>query len=145
MKLLTTVGLALCLVAFAVAQEKKAFDAAKMVGDWTYESGMRAGDNVDKARLASKVAISKETFTLAGPDGNKFVMAYKLDAKATPVTIDLDIKSGPVNEGKAEGIISLDGDELKLCYVPQGAGKRPTKFESTKDNGAFYFVLKRAK
>ena len=49
---------------------------------------------------------------------------------------------------KAEGILSLNGDELKLCYVDISAkdpGKRPAKFESTKDNKAFYFVFKRAK
>ena len=49
---------------------------------------------------------------------------------------------------KAEGIVSLNGDELKVCYVetsPKDAAKRPAKFESTKENKAFYFVFKRAK
>ena len=74
---------------------------------------------------------------------DKFVIAFKIDAKQTPAAIDMDIKSGPVNEGKAQGIIALEGEELKLCYTAEG--KRPARFESTKDNNAFYFVLKRAK
>jgi hypothetical protein len=46
----------------------------------------------------------------------------------------------------AEGIIELKGDELKIAYGVTGmGGKRPEKFESTKDNGAHYFVLTRKK
>jgi uncharacterized protein (TIGR03067 family) len=56
----------------------------------------------------------------------------------------MEIKDGPFQGGKAVGIITLEGDELKLCYSPNG-DKRPAKFESTADNGAHLFILKRAK
>lgn len=146
MKAVASLGLALFIVALAAAEDKKAgLDPAKLVGDWTYASGMKSGEKVEKERLAGVIKITKETLTLPAPEGMKpFVIGYKLDAKASPATIDLDIKDGPVQEGKAEGIIALDGDELKLCYAP-APGKRPTKFESTAANGAFYFVLKRKK
>jgi uncharacterized protein (TIGR03067 family) len=147
MKTLCLLGAALLAVAaFATADEKKeaAFDAAKLVGDWTYVEGTRAGEKIDKERLEAKVTIKKDELHIpAGPD-MKFVMAYKIDTTKSPAAIDMDIKDGPVKEGKAVGIIALDGDTLKLCYDPMGA-KRPEKFESTKDNGAFYFVLKRAR
>lgn len=128
----------------AIAKEegdaKKGFPKEKLVGEWGYVSGVRAGEQVPAERLDSTVTFAADTVTIpAGPD--KFVMAYKIDDSSSPAKIDLEIKSGPVNEGKAVGIIAFDGEQLKLCYDPAGM-TRPTKFESTKDNGAFLFVLK---
>jgi uncharacterized protein (TIGR03067 family) len=148
MKTLAPLCLLLC-VAAAVADEaaKKdaKFDADKLVGQWTYTEGTRAGDKVDKERLAGTVKFTKDTVTIPAGPNEKFTIAYTIDAKASPATIDLEIKDGPIKEGKGQGIIAIEGDVLKFCYVPEGSGKRPTKFESTKDNGAFYFVLKREK
>lgn len=128
--------------ALATAEEKNTFDAKKLEGSWTYVEGKRSGDAAAKESLQGKVTFTKDTITVpAGPD-MKFTMAFKINAKANPVEIDIEIKDGPVNEGKAVGIIEVTGDTLKLCY--SAANKRPKKFESTKDNGAFYFVLKRA-
>ena len=45
---------------------------------------------------------------------------------------------------KAKGIVTVDGDTLKLAYHPMG-GDRPTKFESAKDSGVFYFTLTKMK
>lgn len=146
MKRLSVLCVVLGLAVVASAQEAKkaaAFDPAKLVGEWSYTEGMRGGEKVGKESLSAKVTFTKDMVTVpAGPDA-KFLMAYKLDTKKSPVEIDLEIKDGPVKEGKALGIIQLDGDTLKLCYTPEG--KRPAKFESTKENNAFYFVLKRVK
>ena len=150
MKALSSLVLALFAVAVVVGEEKKepAFDPAKLLGDWTYVSGSKAGDAVPKEHLAGKVTFTKDTITVpAGPDG-KFVMAYKIDSKTSPAAIDMVVKEAPVKEAKdttAIGILVLSGDELKLCYVTTNPAKRPTKFESTKENMAFNFVLKRAK
>ena len=145
LSLVVALGVALAARAEDVKKDAK-FDASKMEGKWTYVSGTRAGETVEKDHLVGEVVITKDTITMpAGPD-SKFVIGYKVDAKGTPVKIDMEIKDGPVKEGKAEGLIELKGDELKLCYaVISTGGKRPEKFESTKDNGAFYFVLKRMK
>lgn len=154
MKPLSTTCLALlvgaiALVAARAEDDKKkeaTFDAAKMVGDWEFVSGVRAGEKVEKDRLKAKVTISKDKFVLPAGD-SKFVMKYKLDTKASPVKLDMEIEDGPVKEGKAVGIIDLKDGELKICYVSiSGADeKRPEKFESTEKNKAFYFVLKKAK
>jgi uncharacterized protein (TIGR03067 family) len=146
MKYLASLVSALLVATVVGGEEKKEakFDPAKLVGDWTYVSGVKAGEKIGKESLAAKVTFTKDTITVpAGPD-MKFLMAYKIDGKDTPAAINMEIKDGPVKEGKAVGIVSIDGDELKLCYVVE-SDKRPTKFESTKDNKAFYFVLKRAK
>lgn len=150
LKQVAAFALLLLVVAVAQSEEKKkpaAFDPAKLVGDWTYVSGMRSGEKVDMDRLVGKVTVSKDTFTIpAGPD-MKFIIAYKVDAKAKPATIDMEIKDGPVKEGKALGLLAMDGDRITLCYIPSEDkdAKRPAKLESTKDNKAFLFVLKPAK
>ncbi len=137
------------LIASAGAEAPKykaAFDPAKLVGAWTLASGERAGEKIEKDHLPPKVTFTKETVTVpAGPD-QRFLIAYKVDAKARPVAIDMQIKEGPVNEGKALGILEPDGDGFKLCYVvDDGNAKRPVRCESTKDNNAFLFVLRPAK
>lgn len=145
MQRLIVIGAVLAFGVSTLAQDKKptAFDPAKLVGVWSYTEGTRGGEKVGKESLSAMVTFTKDTVTVpAGPDA-KFLMAYTVNAKATPAEIDMSIKDGPVKEGKAQGIIMLDGDTLKLCYTAEG--KRPAKFESTKENNAFYFVLKRAK
>ena len=142
------IGLGLGALLLAVgslgADEKEAkFDAAKLVGDWNYVSGVKHGEKVDADHLKNKVVITKDTLTLTGD--MKFVMKYELDAKKNPVGIKLEMTESPFGAGaKAVGIISLNGDELKLCYDPEGK-KAPEKFESTDDNKAHLFILKRAK
>jgi uncharacterized protein (TIGR03067 family) len=121
-----------------------AFDPAAMIGDWEYVSGVKMGEKVEKDNLKGTVKIAKDKLTIpSGVADKPFVMAYKLDTKTTPVNIDMEIKDGPVAEGKAKGIVAFEGATLKICYHPTG-GDRPKKFESTKDNGAFFFVLKKA-
>jgi uncharacterized protein (TIGR03067 family) len=144
----TVASLVLALVVVAPvhsedAKKKAALDPAKLIGTWTIISGERAGEKSDKDRLAPKITITKETITI-GAGEMKFVIAYKIDTKASPATIDMEIKEGPVNEGKAIGIIAWEGDGFKLCYVQKESAdsKRPAKFESTKENNAFLFVLK---
>jgi uncharacterized protein (TIGR03067 family) len=131
----------------STAEEKKAdFDVKKLVGDWTYVSGTKSGEILPKDHLVGTVTFTKDTVTVpAGPDA-KFLMEFKIDAKASPATIDLNIKDGPVKEGKAIGIIAVEGDLLKIAYVPaEGDAKRPTKFESAKDSGVLFLTLKKTK
>ncbi len=114
-------------------------------GKWSFESGVRAGEDVDKARLATTIEVDKDTITLpAGPD-QTFVMSYKIDAKASPMTIDMKIESGPAPEGSpAIGIVEIKDDSFTICYDSTGA-TRPEKFETDAENGFFMFKLKRAK
>jgi len=120
------------------------FDAAKLVGTYKYESGVKNGEKLSADHLkAQKVTITKDNFTLEGEA--KFVMKYELDTKKTPVTIKLEMTESPFGAGaKAEGIIEMKGDELKLCYHPMG-GEAPKTFESKAGSQHFLFVLKKNK
>lgn len=121
------------------------FDAAKLVGTWQYVSGAKNGQKVDEARLRDqKVAITKDTITLKGEAGT-FVMKYELDPKKTPATVKLTMTESPFGAGAtAEGIIGLNGDELRLCYAPMG-GAAPKTFEAKEGSSHHLFVLKRSK
>jgi uncharacterized protein (TIGR03067 family) len=136
------------LVGAAQDKQQQKLDPSKLVGRWEYASGKKAGEEVPKDHLMGVVTFTKDEIHIpAGPD-QKFVMSYKLNADKSPVQIDMEIKEGPAPAGgKASGIIALEKEELKLCYVPEMGEKveRPDKFESTEKNRAFYFVMKRAK
>jgi len=142
------VGSLFTLVAVAgLASAADKFDPAKLAGKWKFTEGTKAGTKVEAKNLEADVTIDKDTVTIKGADMTH-VMSYKLDTTKTPVEISLEGKEGAATGSKADGIIELDGDTIKLAYttnIPGFDGKKPTKFESTADNKAFYFVLKRAK
>ena len=132
---------ALCLVVFVAADDKKDFDAKKLEGKWTFVSGMKMGNEPGEDMKKAEFEIAKDTMKMTNM-GQEFKFKYSLDAKASPVTIDMEITDGPVGQGmKSKGIISLEGDELKLCYTPMG-DDRPKKFDGKESH---LFVLKRKK
>jgi uncharacterized protein (TIGR03067 family) len=138
-------GLAVVLAVPLTADDKKddakpAFDAAKMVGTWEYKSGEKSGTKVEGESLKPKVKITKDTITV-GEGDMLFEFKYTVDPKASPAVIDMEMTKSPFGAGmKAKGIVEFDGDDLKLCYTPDG--DRPTKFSGEKAN---LFVLKKAK
>lgn len=141
----------LLLAAYAFgadADDKKAkdeaFDPAKLVGTWTYVSGEKNGEKLDKAHFKKgKAIVTRETITLPGQEG-KFVMKYKLDMKKKPVSISMEMTESPFGGGaKAEGIIAVKGDELKICYAPMG--EAPKAFAAKEGSNHQLFVLQRVK
>lgn len=141
---------AMVLVAVATglavaADDKPALDAAKLAGNWTVTGGSKAGEKVDATKYKNPAVFAKDTIGLKTEEG-EFEFKYTVDAKASPATIDLEIvKPDGFKGAKAKGILKLDGDKLTLCYNSEPEGKRPEKFESTKDNKFFLFEMKKAK
>jgi hypothetical protein len=73
-------------------------------------------------------------------------MKYTLYAMSKPVGIMLEMTESPFGAGaKAEGIIEVNGDDLKLCYAAAPDGKAPKSFEAKQGSGHHCFVLKRSK
>jgi uncharacterized protein (TIGR03067 family) len=146
-KCLGVMGVLLLLLAPLRAEEKEAakLDPAKLVGTWTYVSGEADGKKAPQDHFKNgSVEITKDTITLKSPEGN-FVIAYSVDAKKTPARISMKITKGPQGEGaKAEGIIALKGDELKLCYPAMG-GEAPKEFRTKEGSKLHLFTLKRKK
>jgi uncharacterized protein (TIGR03067 family) len=147
MKLLGTMFALVAVAGLSSAEEKK-FDASKLEGKWKITDGTKNGEKVKEENLKGEIIITKDTVTIKGDMTH--VMAYKLDTSKSPVQIDMEGKEGPSASFKAEGIIALDGDTLKIAYTTNitGSGfdgKRPEKFETTKDSKSLYFVLKKEK
>jgi uncharacterized protein (TIGR03067 family) len=142
-KCLLASGILLLVLIPVLAEEKS--DMEKLIGTWTYVSGEKNGDKVDAESLKKgSVVITKDTITLKSNEED-YVIKYQLDTKKKPWAIAMEITAGPQGQGsKADGIIELKGDELKLCYPAMG-GKTPTEFAAKKDSGLHYFVLKRKK
>lgn len=130
------------------AQDKKTdakFDAAKLVGKWRYESGVKDGAKVDVDKLKEDVIeITKEKITIKGKE--TFVFKYGLDTTKKPVGIKLEILESPFGPGaKSAGVIEVAGDTIRLCYAAMDDAKTPSAFESKEGSKAHLFVLKRAK
>jgi uncharacterized protein (TIGR03067 family) len=136
--------LAACVLGADADDKKDKFDAAKLVGTWTYVSGEKNGEKVDKSHFTdSKVILTKDKITLEGPSG-KFVIEYTLDTAKSPVTISMKMTESPFGAGAtAKGIVEVKGDELKLCYATMG--DTPAKFATKADSNQHLFVLKRSK
>jgi uncharacterized protein (TIGR03067 family) len=132
------------LVAGDKGQDDK-FDPAKLDGSWKFVSAIKNGEKIAEDSLKKQtMTMTKDTLTLKSPDAT-FVMKYTLDTKAKPVGVQFTITEGPVGVGsKADGIIELKGDDLKICYAPEG-GDAPKTFEAKEGSKFHLFVLKRSK
>ena len=145
---LLTAALAVVFAGFALADDKKpdekkaAFDATKLEGKWKLTDGKKNGAGVGDDSKKSVFVFSKDTIKIMAGDNALFTIKYTVDAKASPVTIDMEISEGEGGKGmKAKGILELKDDELKLCYDPMG-GDRPAKFDGDK---AYFFTFKKEK
>lgn len=153
-----TLALLMAVPALVIADDKKPekpaatpekgekgakFDAAKLVGDWKVSEGTKAGEKSGPDLGKDVVTITKDKMSLKA-GGMDFEFSYKVDDTKDPVAIDLEITLPEGLKGsKAPGIVKVDGDKFTLCYSPM-SGTRPTKFESTKENGFFLFVHTKA-
>ena len=144
MRLLTTFALVACAT-FAISADEKKFDAKSLEGTWKVTGGKKAGADLTDMAKEGEYVFAKDTITIKAGDMELFVMKYKLDEKASPIAIDLEITKSPGDGGngtKALGIIEVKDDVMKICYPPMG-GDRPTKFDGAEKN--YYFTLKKAK
>lgn len=143
MKTFSAIALGLGLVAFgggfSMAQKD---EAPKIEGKYTLTGGKRDGKEISDESKKGEYTITADKITIKGADAS-FVMGYKLDPKTKPMNIDMEILEGVegTKGAKAEGIIELKGDVLKLAYSIE-KDKRPKNFEG-KDG--FMLEFKKAK
>ena len=119
------------------------FDAKSIEGTWKVTGGKKAGADITDMSKEGDYVFTKDTVTIKAGDMELFVMKFKLDEKASPMTIDMEITKSPgdnANGGKSQGIIDVKDDVMKICYPPMG-GDRPTKFDGKEKN--YYFELKK--
>ncbi|MDY3559749.1 TIGR03067 domain-containing protein [Gemmata sp. JC673] len=131
-------GLVACSALIARAADEK----LDLAGTYTLVAGKKNGADVDATAKKAQYIVTADKFTIKGGEIT-FVMGYKLDAKATPAQVDMEILEGP--EGtkgtKAIGILELKGDTLKIAYSLDKE-KRPKEFDG---KTGYYFELKKEK
>jgi uncharacterized protein (TIGR03067 family) len=139
------VAFAALLVALpALAEEKdKKSDSSKLIGTYTIVKGERDGKSIPKEDFEKSVVVfGKEKIYGHDKDKKEFFGAtYTLDTTAKPWKISM-VSTSPKKGEKAEGLIEMDGDDVKLCYALPG-GKTPTSFKAGEKQQ--FFVLKRTK
>ncbi|MFK7820498.1 MAG: TIGR03067 domain-containing protein [Planctomycetaceae bacterium] len=128
---------------FTTMVVRRAVTPGRLIGTWAYESGSRAGEKVSAERLAGAITVTENKFTIPAGPTDKFIMKYSIKSNAKFDMIDLEIESGPAPEGKALGIVRIEGDTMMFCYDSTGM-KRPTDFKTTEEDGFFMFTLKRS-
>ena len=89
------------------------------------------------SRCGSRLTSSAQSLGLSTMT---HVMKYKVDASKTPIQIDFVGEEGPAKDFKAEGIIALDGDTLKLAYSTNIPGFDVNKTYTSADQAVLALV-----
>ena len=149
MRMLLSLSVALIATWSLSAQDKKdekkadGFDVKKLEGTWSFVSGSKAGTKSDDKQKKTEFTVKGDEMTMSTEEGKFVFKMTVVDAKKNPAEVDFEITDGPIGKGSTtKGIVSLDGEELKICYPDMGMGDRPTKFDGDKCN---LFVLKKKK
>jgi len=141
---MNTIGwLSLALVASAPALKDAPKKPNDLTGDWVLKDITIAGTILPPSNLLFTFGPDGKWIVVR--DGNEVVTtarSYKFDPKADPPTVELFSDISSENITRREGIYKIEGDTLTMC-VAKAKDPRPTRFDSTRENGHTVYVLKR--
>lgn len=147
---LVVAGVALvALTAFAPAplpKEKPKKGPTHLQGTWVLEGLTRDGvPALTKAKTpaSTKIRIEGNKWTFVRTSTSTIGYVIKLDPSKNPCWMDL-YREGNESSVYMRGIVTVEGDRLKFCYLPKAAEERPTSFD-TKNTRAILMTLKREK
>lgn len=132
----------------ALADDRPADDKKKggpLVGTYVITGGEKHGKEIPPDRLADNlVNITAQSFVVFDKDKNEtYAATYRLDATKKPWRITLTSTLGPAKGVKAEGLVEVKADRVKLIYaLPEG--KVPTEFR-TQDRQVLFLLKKQEK
>ena len=128
--------LGVAIVHAALEVKEKPKEEPTIVGDWTSDTAIVDGGDPKKVPFSLTYVYTA--------DGKHFVRArsgkemagtgrgYKVDTKASPMTIEMSL-----GDRKVQGIYKIEGDTLTTCfYLDKSKQECPTAFESTKGRGS---------
>jgi RNA polymerase sigma factor (sigma-70 family) len=129
-------------------EDKPEADKQAIQGTWQVTTVEAKGkEDPDKGGVLAKIATQKWVFTAdkvtVRMPGKKDVpaAAYTLDPSKTPKEIDVTPEKGKGELG--QGLYSLEGDVLKLCFPGPGGGPRPTELAADEAGKNIFLTLKR--
>jgi uncharacterized protein (TIGR03067 family) len=139
-------GVALLLAAGAPSKDelaKKDLDAMK--GSWQAVGGEEDGKPVKEEDAKQfKLVLDGDKYTFTIENMSKEEGTLKLDPGQKPKAVDVMITTG-TDKGKTQlGVYDIEGDTLKLCFVPPGA-ERPRALAAKEGSMSSLFIFKRQK
>jgi uncharacterized protein (TIGR03067 family) len=133
---------ALALVAAGVQDDPVKDELAKLQGSWVVIALTEDGKEVPLPlkELRLRLIITGDKYTTKTGDGTALLGQGRIEIDPTkkPKTID-QVSTAPADKGRtSHGIYQVMGDELHMCFAPDGAGPemRPTAFERLSGKGA---------
>lgn len=145
-------SLALAAFASTSSAEEKAASDSRLLGVFKIVGGEKSGEKIPGEQLQDvTVRIAENALTTFDRDKKQIYAAtYKLDKSQKPWKIALtatlapEANTGQVGEknadAKSEGLISVEGDTVKLIYALPG-GDAPKDFKTAAEQQLF--ILKR--
>jgi uncharacterized protein (TIGR03067 family) len=134
-KRLLTVLMLATSASFARADEQR--NASAFDGTYMIVSGERDGRPIPKEEIDGSIVVIKDA-TITGTDKDRkqfFACAYAVDKTSKPAKIAMT-STAPKTGEKANGVIEMDGDKLKICYALPG-GDTPTDFNAKQKQQCF--------
>jgi uncharacterized protein (TIGR03067 family) len=135
----TILAVAVVMAGVAWAAE----DKEKLVGTWTVTASEKDGKRATATDVKGKtVKITADNITCY--DGTKTDMAcrYTVDTSSKPWKVEMTCTEGEHKDKKLQGIASLDGDTLRICFSKPDKDA-PTEFKTA--DGQCSFTLERSK
>jgi uncharacterized protein (TIGR03067 family) len=114
-----------------------------LLGTWRVVAGEKEGKKEPPERAEGTIVrITEDTITVSDKNKKKtYVATYKIDSSVKPWAVTMVGTEGSTKGEKALGILSLEGDDLKLCYALAGEA-RPKDF-ATKTSKELLFTMRR--
>jgi uncharacterized protein (TIGR03067 family) len=116
---------------------------SNLQGTWTCISAKVDGNALPEATTALlRLTLTQDRYkTEKGPDV-LFDSTYTINSESDPKQISIVGTEGDLAGKEAQGIFSLEGDTLRICYTMPGS-PRPQTFESPTGSKAYLLVWKR--
>src|SRR4030095_10394684 len=112
-------------------------------GKWICVSDVIDGKSLpEETAKQLRLTISEERYKTEKSGEVLFDSTYSLNSSASPMQIDLLGTEGNLAGKYGEGIYSLDGDILRICYTMPGQ-PRPKEFESPPNSKVYLVIWKR--
>ena len=118
-------------------------DTNSLQGTWTCVSAVVVGKPLRPETVQLlRLTLTKDRYKTEKGSDVLFDSTYRIDASKNPPEISMVGIEGDLAGKEAQGIYSLEGDRLQICYTMPGA-PRPTAFESAAGSKAYFISWKR--
>jgi uncharacterized protein (TIGR03067 family) len=139
---LSLASISILILAAGAQKESDKADREKLQGNWVVESLEVNGKDVPPDNTNKLEVVIKGTKIVFKGENNNEEFAFSIDPNKKPKTIDMISSHKEV--GTLQGIYTLDGDKLKICYGRKEKD-RPGEFVTARGDRRVFMVLRRGK